>query len=447
MTNSKNSSNPRATSRRGPKGEKAASRSTDLDRPLKLGCAQSLASAGIYVRMNVVLSEPCENTRGGRWVADITDVDVLGISHSLDLSADISCVSCKAGTRVAVLHEAFALAGVMKYLRARRGYGVFAQKAIESHMIALGQQLDIALMDQGEWQSWCRRVSGPFSVPRMFEDVIDATLSARLAQRTDLETLLRYLRTEFWYYRDYRNVKTLIVQLRHSADCLTSSPLSQFVLLDAAGLFAVALLQMCEYVNTSGLSRLADAAPPYLFGGVATYRNRKELLRKVEGLLRAKNLIDTDQGMPPLDPPYLSSLLDIVLRWCSKPSAAARVPQYLSVRAGFAAAAATGSTQLSQAHGESDLTEKLALDVIEFLGGAARLRSELVLSVTRDAPASRASVASRSSGITVVPKSAGQIAVLSADTEQPDLLLDSNTGSNAGGVTSRVSDSSTQEPG
>lgn len=379
MTNSKNSSSPRAPSRHGAKRQKAAPGTTDLDRPLKLGSAQALASAGLYVRTNVVLSEPrSETVRSGKWTTDITDIDVLAIVHAIDFGADIACMSCKSGTNVSVLHETFALAGVMRYLHARRGYGVFAQKATESHMIALGQQLDVALMDDREWQHWRRRISGSYPVPRMFEEAVEGALADQLRRRTDLEGLLRYLRTEFWYFRDYRNVQTLIAQLRRSTAELDASPLSQFIVLDACGLFALAILQMCEHVNTSGLLRLSETAPPYLFGGVTTYRNRKDLLRKVEDLLRKKNVLDVEQGMPHLDPSYLPDLLELILRWCNKPAAAARVPQYLNIRAGIAAANAAGFKGSTHAHGESDLTEKLALDLTELLGRAAKLRDDAI---------------------------------------------------------------------
>src|SRR5690348_4099529 len=100
MTNSKNSSSTRAANRRGQRGQKAAPGSTDLDRSLKLTSARALASAGAYVRTNVLLSQPrSEDSRGGKWVVDVTDVDVLSMFHTIDLAADMSCMSCKAGGR------------------------------------------------------------------------------------------------------------------------------------------------------------------------------------------------------------------------------------------------------------------------------------------------------------------------------------------------------------
>ena len=36
-------------------------------------------------------------------------------------------------------------------------------------MVALGQQLDISLMEYDEWQSWLRRVSGKHPIPHIFQ--------------------------------------------------------------------------------------------------------------------------------------------------------------------------------------------------------------------------------------------------------------------------------------
>src|SRR6267143_1874499 len=251
MTNSKNSSSPRDTSRRGSKSEKSAPGSNDQDRPLKLATARALASAGLYVRTNVVLSEHRAGSGPGeKWAANVTDVDVLAISHGIDLAADIACVTCKGGTNVSVLHETFALAGLMRYLHARRGYGVFAKKATEPHMIALGQQLDIALMSDAEWQHWRGRIAGSYPIPRTFEETIEAEVAVQLRKRSDLAPLVSYLRTEFWFYRDYRNVQHLVGQVRRAGERLNNSPLMQFVFLDACSLFALSIFQLCEYVSS-----------------------------------------------------------------------------------------------------------------------------------------------------------------------------------------------------
>lgn len=379
MMNSKNLSNRRDGSGRPAKAAKPAPGTKDLDRPLKLAAAQAMCSSGSYVRTNVRLSEPRNAPlRERRWVTDITDVDVMGIVHALDLRADISCMTCKSGTSVSVLHETFALAGVMRYLHAQRGYGVFARKATEPHMIALAEQLEILIMDEAEWSHWLRRISGTYPVPRIFEDPIEAALNDHLNRRTDLADLLSFLRTEFWYFRDYRNIQNFIGQLRRIADKVIGLPVPVFVFLDACGQFALALLQLCEHANASGVLRLSETVPPYLFGGVPTYRNRRDLLRRVEDFMRRKDVLDTGQSLPPLDPIYVPELIEIVLRFCSKPAAAGRVPQYLNFRAGEAAAQVAGETTVRTSHGESDLTEKLAFDLLEFVGKAARIDPAVV---------------------------------------------------------------------
>jgi hypothetical protein len=377
--NSKNLSNPRGGNRRAAKSARPAPGTKDLDRPLKLAAAQAMSSAGFYVRTNVRLSEPRNApTREGKWVSDITDVDVMGIVHTVDLRADISCMTCKGGTNVSVLHETFALAGVMRYLHAQRGYGVFARKTTEPHMVALAEQLDILVMEGQEWTHWLRRIGGTYPVPRIFEDHIEAAITEQLGRRTDLAELLSFLGTEFWYFRDYRNIQNLIGKLRRVAERMKALPLTAFLLLDACSQFALALLQLCKHANASGVLRLAETVPPYLFGGVSTYRNRRDLLRRVEEFMRKKEVLDAGQSLPSLDPAYTPELIELVLRFCSKPAAACRVPQYLSFRSGEAAAHVAGETSVRASHGESDLTEKLAFDLLDFIGKAARIDPAVV---------------------------------------------------------------------
>ena len=74
----------------------------------------------------------------------------------------------------------------------------------------------------------------------------------------------------------------------------------------------------------------------------------------------------------------MPDLIEHALRFCSKPAAASRVPQYLSFRSGEVAAQVAGETNVRAAHGESDLTEKLAFDLLDFIGKAARIDAALI---------------------------------------------------------------------
>ena len=125
------------------------------------------------------------------------------------------------------------------------------------------------------------------------------------------------------------------------------------------------------------------------FGGISTYRNRRDLLRRVEEFMRKKEVLDAGQSLPALDPAYVPELIELVLRFCSKPAAAGRVPQYLNFRSGEVAAQLTGETSVRTSHGESNLTEKLAFDLLEFVGKAARIDPTVIRTVqTFDGPLS-----------------------------------------------------------
>src|SRR5260370_8555437 len=88
----------------------------------------------------------------------------------MDFHPDIVCVSCKAGSSkgLSPIKETLMMAGVMQYLRAERGYAVFSDRKIDSHMYGLAQQLNIALFSLEEWRMWKIRQVGNRVLPAHF---------------------------------------------------------------------------------------------------------------------------------------------------------------------------------------------------------------------------------------------------------------------------------------
>lgn len=383
---SKNSSNTRDPDRRRRAPKPSASQDgllsgpgvSDKDRELKLATARCMASAGYYVRTNVVLSEP-RSIDGPR--SDVTDVDVMAFAYSLDLRTDLTCFSCKSGTRVSVLHETFALAGVMRYLHAHAGYGIFEKKIAEPHMLALAEQLDVTLLDGPEWTEWLRRYSGAAPVPQMLQNDVDAAIARGVQARLDLSPLSRFLQTDYWYYWDHRNIHQVLVRLRKVKESLSDTPLSRYVFLDAVSLLAIAVMGLCKAANTGGLRNLPQIVPAYLFGGSSAYRQRRDLVRAVEALLQKKGVVDPEQGLN-LEPPYIDGLVELVFRYCQRPQAAHKVPQHLALLAGVAAAEVARVAPASISSDQIDeYTEKLAMDLIELAGKAAGLSSAIMASL------------------------------------------------------------------
>ncbi len=355
---------------------------SEKDFLLKLETAQALCGAGYFVRINVALSEPLLSARGTQKLTEITDVDVLGVAFAMDFHPDTVCVSCKAGSSkgLSPIKETLMMAGVMRYLRAERGYAVFADRKIDSHMYGLAQQLDIALFSLEEWQMWKKRQVGNRPPPAHLYTDVYVELKEMLSRRNDLEGLFGYTRGEYWYYRDFRNIQNLVGVTRKYAKPLSSSATGRFAFLDLLALFSLAVLQLCEYVTFTGASRLAETVPPYLFGGPSVYKSRRELLRRVEEMLRARDVLGKGQQFPSLDPPYVNELAELVTRYVQKPVDAVRVPQHINFLAGIAASEAIGRRVDQTSSGESSTTEKFAFDLATVLVNAAGV-SKAVLEV------------------------------------------------------------------
>lgn len=360
------------------KGRAGAERS-QKDLALKLKTAQTFASAGYFVRLNVSLSEPPLLSKWSGKLVDVTDLDVLALKHTIDFDTDIVCVSAKAGATKSLspIRESFTLAGVMQYFGADRGYAIFSERKIDAHMVSLAEQLKIALYDDVEWKHWSARTAGTHFIPPHFDGALDAKLFDSLNRWSDMRPLLAYVRNEFWYYRDFRNIQNLIGITRKLAVKFSTNPLGRFVFCDVLSLFVLSILQLCQFVSTTGVTRLAESVPPYLFGGPSNYKSRRDLLKRVEDLLRSRALVAAEQTMPSLDPPYLPDLTELVFRFCQKPAVAVKVPQYLSNEAGRAAIEVHAGHASPRPPSEDPIIEKFASDTATLFVRATGLPTQL----------------------------------------------------------------------
>jgi hypothetical protein len=362
------------------KGRAPLSQRSEKDLFLKLGTAQTFASVGYFVRLNVSLSEPpLLSNWSGRFL-DVTDVDVLALKHTIDFDTDIVCVSAKSGASKSLspIRESFTLAGVMQYFGADRGYALFSERKIDAHMVSLAEQLNVALYDDAEWKHWKVRNAGTHAIPAQFDEKVDATLFDSLEKWSDMRPLFAYIRNEFWYYRDFRNIQNLIGITRKLAIKFSANPLGRFVFCDILSLFVISILQLCRFVSITGVNRIAESVPPYLFGGTSNYKSRRDLLKKIEDLLRSRALLGSEQAMPSLNPSYISDLVELVFRFCQKPGAAIRVPQYLSAEAGRAASQINSSAASSRSESDDSILEKFASDAAILFVRATGLSTDFI---------------------------------------------------------------------
>jgi hypothetical protein len=296
----------------------------DLDQALKLQIASALGSSGYYSRTNVLLS-----ATGSRGLADVTDIDVLALRYDLMFKRDVVAVSCKAGAAKALspAREVFYLRGVLDYVEAGEGIAAFSHKAIPPHLRDLGQRLGVLMLSGDEIREWCQHLTNGVVIPGYFaEPGYETYLGSWMKLGTN--RLADYLRTDYWFHFDFRNLQNVLAHLRKIAPKLNGNdPWHSVVAWDVAAHLSLTVFDLCRQVRMLGIASIADTTASYLFGGATSLKARRDLYSRVQQLLASTGVVGQDgPALPPLEPSYSRALAELAVRFIERPHAAIIIP-------------------------------------------------------------------------------------------------------------------------
>lgn len=299
----------------------------DLDQPLKLRIASALASSGYYSRTNVLLS-----ATGSRGLADVTDIDVLAIRYDLMFKRDVVGVSCKAGAAktLSPAREVFYLRGVLDYVDAAEGVAAFSHKPIPPHLRDLGQRLGVLMLSGDEINEWCRHLTNGVAISGYFQEPgYEEFLGSW--NKLGANGLADYLRTDYWFHFDFRNLQNVLVHLRRVAPRLNGGEQwHSIVAWDVTAHLSLTIFDLCRQVRMLGLASIADTTASYLFGGAASLKARRDLYGRVQQLLASTGVVGQDgPALPPLEPSYLRDLAELAVRFIERPHAAIQIPSII----------------------------------------------------------------------------------------------------------------------
>jgi hypothetical protein len=338
----------------------------DQDLPLKLRVASAVAASGYYTRINVALS-----ATSARGLADVTDVDVFGTRYDVTFSPTTIAVSCKSGESrgLSPAREIFYLRGVLDYVRAGNGVVAFPRKPVPPHLHDLGRRLDILVLSGSEVEAWCNALVNGVSNPGYFqESAYNEYLN--MWARTDTGGLARYLRTDYWFHFDFRNLQNVVGHLKKAAPRLAGKePWHNLVVLDTAAHLCLTLFDLCRQIRFMGLSEISETTAAYLFGGAPSFKARRDLYGRVHQLLSSTGV--TSPGgptLPPLEPSYTAALAELAVHFIDRPHAAVLVPQIVQDLL-WRALGATGAPPRDDTNFLA--AEKLTQDLLDFLKVAA----------------------------------------------------------------------------
>jgi hypothetical protein len=296
----------------------------DLDLPLKLQVAGALASSGYFSRVNVLLS-----ASGSHGLADVTDIDVLAIRYDVMFKREVVAVSCKGGTSktLSAAREAFYLRGVLDYVGAGEGVAAFSHKHVDLHLRDLGERLGVLMLSGNEVTEWCNALTNGIAVPGYFHEAAHGQYVDAWA-KLGRNGLADYLRTDYWFHLDFRNLQNVIAHMRKVADKLSGSEnWHQIVAWDIAAHLSLPLFDLCRKIQMLGVRNICDTTAAFLFGGAASLKARRDLYGKVQQLLASTGVVGrAGPALPPLEPLYSQALAELAVRFIERPHSAILVP-------------------------------------------------------------------------------------------------------------------------
>lgn len=341
--------------------------SRDFDYQLKLKAATALARAGNYVRINVLLSAVSE-----QGLADVTDVDVLAIAYDFTFTQRCIAVSCKGGQArsLSPARESFFLRGVLTYLSAGQGVILYSARSVDPHLKDLGRALDVLLLSGPEVDTWLESLTKDLPDPGYFVDAQFLDY-AEAVSTEQLKSLGEYLKYDYWFYRDFRNIQNVIGHLKKlERKPMGSGRRDAVQVLEVCAHLAITILDLCRHLRLLGVDRLPEQTAAYIFGGPALYKARRDLHQRVQLVLSRTGVMPPAEMLPPLEPTYTGALAELALRFIERPLSAILVPLVLQDFIWRE----LGAAGLPQAEDKVGLAaEKLAQDLIDFVKTASGL--------------------------------------------------------------------------
>lgn len=350
---------------------------SELDLRLKLNTARLfwLMGSSTLLRVRLSATEVAARAR----IAELTDLDVLGVSVAPDFRLRYKAAECKSSKVGA--KELFWLRGVLDFFGADDGYLVIHYKNIRRQALReLAERLRLGILTSDDFETLLAAHGEDKSHHDqiLFErstiaagDELLATLDKRLTRLAD------YTLRVFWQQPLHRNLQLAVAYLDDAKDALDSRQRSHLLLFaEVVYRYCLSLFGASEAIVKRGAPNVAELLQAHLHGGERGLRDanrRLQAVKEFQEQIEGGERLDLGGIFSPL-PPYYSELLELVTRIMRRPTHPTPMLRHLQ-------AAAWGSlvarAPLDRLLLDSDpVTTKLLNDVARFLVGAAGIDNE-----------------------------------------------------------------------
>ncbi len=277
---------------------------------------------------------PVYNTRGQEAKPRlVTDVDVLAIRPSADLSWDVLLGDCKTKKGESPANRVLWVRGLMAHFHASRAVVLLRQpKGIERDHALFGESHSVTLLEESIFQSYDRCVVFPGG-SSTFPEPADVLRSIRFgvpAQYGGLKPLADYINGQAWNHSDQMAIvrRALGAGLSVRRELDPSKPNQLAFAVEAAGTFGIGLAACVgvifhQYLRTDDRDALDSGLKVLIWAGRENYDHVASLRRQ---LLEAKGVQGSEAT---LALPEWPAFIHLVRSFLAAPKLAFETPQLL----------------------------------------------------------------------------------------------------------------------
>lgn len=425
------SNSKRRTKSDSPRTPNSSPEESERDLPLKVEMRRLFWSMGCSTRLDVKLrAYVAGDERGPGW-QEFTDLDVLAVGFSPGGQVHLSLADCKTSKRSAI-ERMFWVRGVAEFFAADEAYLVRSQ-SVPAAARSLSTRIGVGVLDPDDYVALARTFpteldlkDGPL---RCLFDLGGIRRQANLiGLDRRLDSLIEFIRYDYWIYEPYRNVTQVIAHLAEAASVLEpKNPQHLSLFFDVAWLYAFALAQAAHRVRSSRMADVPTAVRTYVAGGELATREKAQLAELLKQMGIAVNARNT------VMPPYIDPLIELVNRLLKLPMELGEVLRYAEylTTAAIVGERATVGVAFGQAKVRPFAAQLLA-SICGFLVTSTGMRPEfrtearerLVVDLTGGVPASRRGNESADSSVSSDP--AGKATTPDEQLRFPDLPTPTN---------------------
>jgi len=334
-----------------------------------------LMESSTLLRVRLSATEAAAKAR----IAELTDLDVLGISVAPDFRLRYKAAECKSSKVGA--KELFWLRGVLDFFGADDGYLVVHYDDIRRQALReLAERLRLGILTSTDFEALLSAHGEDAArADRILFDRATIAAGDQLLMTLDkkLNRLQDYALRVFWQQPLHRNLQLGVAYLDDARDVLDPRQRSHLLLFaEVVYRYCLALFAACEGIVKRGAPNVAQLLPAHLHGGERGLRDAQRRLQAVKEFqeqIEGGERLDLGGIFSPL-PPYYSELLELVTRIIRRPRQPTPMLRHLQAATWGSLVARAPLAELLEAN--DPLTTKLLNDVVRFLVGASGIDKE-----------------------------------------------------------------------